>query len=213
VELEDKPKSRTKKKVSVVEFLFLVFFFFSDTLQYECLICTEEFSGKDTFALGCGHRYCLACWKSYLEVAIKEGAEGIWAKCPAPKCPAITHEEAWKKLVDKSTFKTYTKYLTRGLVTGNPLIKFCPAPGCSNAIRCERKGRREAVKCSCGYGFCFQCADYDIGDHMPATCENVRQWQERASSESENIKWLIANTKRCPTCGKPIEKVRHSGIK
>jgi ariadne-1 len=28
----------------------------------------------------------------------------------------------------------------------------------------------------------------------------------KAGDESENVKWLIANTKRCPECSKPIEK-------
>lgn len=41
---------------------------------------------------------------------------------------------------------------------------------------------------------------------MPASCEDVQNWLIRASSESENIKWMMANTKRCPNCRNPIEK-------
>lgn len=166
----------------------------------------EEYPGKDTFALGCGHRYCLGCWKSYLEVALKDGPAAINVHCPSPKCYAVVHDKAFKRLLPRSEYKTFKKFVAKSLVTDNPLIKFCPAPGCTNAIKCERKNRREAVQCGCGFSFCFQCNDYEIGDHMPATCENVRSWMERASSESENIKWLLANTKRCPQCGKPIEK-------
>lgn len=41
---------------------------------------------------------------------------------------------------------------------------------------------------------------------MPANCKQVQEWRERETSESENIKWLIANTKQCPKCRRPIEK-------
>lgn len=67
----------------------------------------------------------------------------------------------------------------------------------------------------------FKCCDYDIGDHMPAPCEQVDKWLQKASDESENVTWMIANTKkwvlhlytlvilthyRCPECRAPIEK-------
>ena len=29
---------------------------------------------------------------------------------------------------------------------------------------------------------------------------------EKCSAESENVTWIIANTKKCPKCRKPIEK-------
>lgn len=31
-------------------------------------------------------------------------------------------------------------------------------------------------------------------------------WRVKNSSESENINWILANTKTCPKCQKPIEK-------
>jgi len=34
----------------------------------------------------------------------------------------------------------------------------------------------------------------------------VYQWTKKNNSESENVKWLMANTKQCPTCRKFIEK-------
>ena len=35
-----------------------------------------------------------------------------------------------------------------------------------------------------------------------------KKWQIKNSSESENLVWIIANTKMCPNvkCGRPIEK-------
>jgi ariadne-1 len=178
----------------------------SPTKKYECPVCWEIKEGKDTFALGCGHRYCLDCWKTYLELKLQNSADAVWTKCPHPKCKDIVHDRAFKKLVSPTLYKTYKKSLLRSLVTDNPRMKWCPNPGCTNVIRCERKNRKEAVTCSCGFSFCFKCADSEIGDHMPATCENVEMWMKKATDESENVKWLIANTKKCPNCRKPIEK-------
>lgn len=52
----------------------------------------------------------------------------------------------------------------------------------------------------------FRCADYERGDHVPVTCEYLEKWEDKNASESENVQWLIANTKKCPKCRSPIEK-------
>ena len=62
------------------------------------------------------------------------------------------------------------------------------------------------VRCCCGGLFCFLCRDNDIGNHTPATCQQVQRWMEKVSSEAENVNWIIANTKKCPKCRAPIEK-------
>merc|ERR1712100_281120 len=50
------------------------------------------------------------------------------------------------------------------------------------------------------------CSDAEVGDHDPATCEQVDQRRQKATDESENVNWMMANTKRCPKCRSPIEK-------
>lgn len=85
-------------------------------------------------------------------------------------------------------------------------VKWCPRPGCDNSVKCDRRGRKQPVTCACGFSFCFQCAEADIGNHLPATCAAVKMWNDKNKDESENVKWLMANTKRCPKCQKHIEK-------
>eukprot|EP00026_Physarum_polycephalum_P005402 Phypoly_transcript_05436.p2 GENE.Phypoly_transcript_05436~~Phypoly_transcript_05436.p2 ORF type:complete len:251 (+),score=43.97 Phypoly_transcript_05436:964-1716(+) len=41
---------------------------------------------------------------------------------------------------------------------------------------------------------------------MPCPCAQVEEWMQKASDESENVTWMIANTKKCPECRAPIEK-------
>lgn len=173
---------------------------------FSCLICLEELPAANTYALSCGHRYCKDCWKGYLEVMIKEGPRAIYTKCPSPKCKCIVHEDAFKKFVNPDMFQKYTTFMLRSFVEDNLNVKWCPAPGCSNAVRCERQNRKQPVTCGCGFSFCFRCADSEIGDHRPVSCEHLEKWLVKASAESENVKWLMANAKKCPKCSSYIEK-------
>jgi hypothetical protein len=34
----------------------------------------------------------------------------------------------------------------------------------------------------------------------------VKKWITKNSAESENLNWIMANTKPCPKCYRPIEK-------
>lgn len=37
-------------------------------------------------------------------------------------------------------------------------------------------------------------------------CVTVGMWLRKNSAESENANWILANTKPCPKCKRPIEK-------
>ncbi len=37
-------------------------------------------------------------------------------------------------------------------------------------------------------------------------CETVHKWVLKNSAESENLNWILAHTKQCPKCKRPIEK-------
>jgi ariadne-1 len=161
----------------------------------------------ETFALGCGHRYCKDCYKGFLEATIKDGARSIYCHCPAPDCEVIVHEDAFRTLVSEEQFARYLLFLKRSFVDDNPTVKWCPFPGCTSAVRVERTGRQQPVACvTCGNSFCFVCCDADKGDHNPVTCESLDAWIAKGEDESENVKWMIANTKKCPKCRSPIEK-------
>jgi len=85
-------------------------------------------------------------------------------------------------------------------------LKYCPSPNCSFIILCERILKKEPVTCGCGFIFCFKCSDFDVGDHIPATCEQIETWLKKANEDEENLMWFKANAKKCPNCKKNIEK-------
>lgn len=45
-------------------------------------------------------------------------------------------------------------------------------------------------------------------NHMPATCENMKEWDSKEQADAANANWILANTKQCPNakCKKTIEK-------
>ena len=43
------------------------------------------------------------------------------------------------------------------------------------------------------------------------SCKTVLKWVTKNSAESENLNWILANTKPCPKCHRPIEKNQVGG--
>lgn len=41
---------------------------------------------------------------------------------------------------------------------------------------------------------------------LQVDCTTVKTWLVKNSAESENMNWILANTKPCPKCQRPIEK-------
>jgi ariadne-1 len=173
----------------------------------DCPICYETLTAANSYALSCQHRYCVTCWKQYLSTALQSARSAIGTRCPFPKCGALVHDEAFRLHLGKPEYERYEMFVRRAFVDTNPKAKWCPAAGCTRAVRVESVMRRSAVQCGgCGLRFCFRCCDADLGDHSPATCADVEAWMRKASSESENLTWLAANTKKCPKCASFIEK-------
>lgn len=58
----------------------------------------------------------------YLDLKITSGPESISATCPAPKCKAKVHEDAYKQLVEPSMFDKYSNFVIKSFVDDNPLV-------------------------------------------------------------------------------------------
>ncbi|XP_068330529.1 probable E3 ubiquitin-protein ligase ARI8 isoform X2 [Pyrus communis] len=68
----------------------------------------------------------------------------------------------------------------------------CPHPSCGAAV---------------GEDMIFLLADIDSDKaHSPVKCETVAKWMSKNKDESENMNWILVNTKPCPQCKRPIEK-------
>lgn len=63
-----------------------------------CDICCENTS--KSLALECGHRYCLDCWKEYLNRKIRDEGECRKIQCPG-SCSLTVDESTILKIVDQ----------------------------------------------------------------------------------------------------------------
>ena len=101
----------------------------------------------------------------------------------------------------------YDAFALRSFVEDNRAMSWCTGADCDAAVQClaERApGEALDVLCGCcGATFCFGCKEEA---HRPVACDTVRRWVTKNSAESENLNWILANTKPCPKCHRPIEK-------
>ena len=94
------------------------------------------------------------------------------------------------------------KWFCKSYTDDNKNVRWCPYSGCDNCVEYEDFGITDVV-CKCGNAFCFKCGNES---HRPCDCPTTINWKNKNSAESENITWIMANTKQCPKCRKPIEK-------
>jgi len=172
----------------------------------ECMICLTSQPFENMFNLSCNHAYCKDCWREYLETAIDGKMNCIITKCPYPKCDKVVNKSTFKSLISQEKYKIYKKHWLRFIIENNQQLKACPSPFCNNKIYCKKKTLMKPIRCTCGFAFCYKCADYDIGNHLPIACDQVDSWLKQLKKENETVTWMLKNTKKCPKCMSPIEK-------
>nr|XP_023028452.1 potential E3 ubiquitin-protein ligase ariadne-1-like [Leptinotarsa decemlineata] len=84
----------------------------------------------------------------------------------------------------------------------NRLLRWCPSPDCSNAIKVQHVEALR-VTCKCNHTFCFACGE---NWHDPVKCHLLKKWIKKCDDDSETSNWIAANTKECPRCNVTIEK-------
>lgn len=168
-----------------------------------CNICFDD--TDEVTCLSCKHYFCNNCWGDYLNVKIKEG-DIVALHCMAPNCKQVISDTLIQKLVSKENWSKYARFQAASFVDSNPNMKWCPAPGCGNAVDralAAIEGKNEVALCKCGTKFCFTCLKTA---HTPVDCETVNKWEKKCNDDSETANWLASHTKPCPRCKAPIEK-------
>ncbi|KAK9146137.1 hypothetical protein Sjap_006040 [Stephania japonica] len=171
--------------------------------ELTCGICFETCPHDRMDAAACGHPFCDACWKGYISTSINDGPGCLMLRCPDPSCGAAVGQEMINKHADSEDRQKYCRYLLRSYVEDNRKTKWCPAPGCDYAVEFDIGSGSYDVTCNCSYGLCWNCTEEA---HRPVNCTTVAKWILKNSAESENMNWILANSKPCPKCKRPIEK-------
>ena len=114
----------------------------------------------------------------------------------------------------------------KAFVDSNPNIRWCPHPGCSQAVsrlppsddhthssptHLSGEVKGQTVVCGNGHYFCWSC----LGEaHEPCSCAQWKRWLEHCNGmrsrigettaaeadEAASSKWLVDNSKPCPKC-------------
>eukprot|EP00227_Mantoniella_beaufortii_P007612 CAMPEP_0197594376 /NCGR_PEP_ID=MMETSP1326-20131121/20400_1 /TAXON_ID=1155430 /ORGANISM="Genus nov. species nov., Strain RCC2288" /LENGTH=510 /DNA_ID=CAMNT_0043160539 /DNA_START=351 /DNA_END=1879 /DNA_ORIENTATION=- len=174
--------------------------------QVTCGVCFDEFPASGINHVGCKHSFCGTCWKGYLDNALAEGPSCLNLRCPQDKCTSRVTEDMARRYLGPEGAAKLSTFQWRSWVDDNPKVKWCTGAGCENVVEIGNGTAGEGpvdVQCTCGTSFCWSCQEEA---HRPVDCETVRKWLIKNSAESENMNWILANTKPCPECKRPIEK-------
>jgi hypothetical protein len=80
---------------------------FTKTLKTErvrgftCEICYEDGPDPETYAMICGHRYCVDCYNHYLSQKVKEEGDAARIQCPRDGCHRVVDSKSLKLLVNE----------------------------------------------------------------------------------------------------------------
>ncbi|KAG6741370.1 hypothetical protein POTOM_054604 [Populus tomentosa] len=176
---------------------------FSNARELTCGICFESFPCNKIISASCGHPFCNTCWSGYISSTINDGPGCLMLRCPDPSCRAAVGQDMINLLAPDEDKEKYSRYLLRSYVEGNRKTKWCPAPGCEYAVDFAAGSGSFDVSCLCSHSFCWNCVEEA---HRPVDCGTVEKWILKNSAESENMNWILANSKPCPKCKRPIEK-------
>ncbi|KAK1426350.1 hypothetical protein QVD17_15021 [Tagetes erecta] len=171
--------------------------------ELPCGICFESYLLDKISTAACGHPFCNTCWTAYISTSINDGPGCLTLRCPIPSCGAAVGVDMVNMLTSDEDKTKYQRYLLRSYIEDNRKTKWCPAPGCDCAIEFDLGSGSYDVTCHCSYSFCWNCTEEA---HRPVDCETVSKWIMKNSAESENMNWILANSKPCPKCKRPIEK-------
>ncbi|PWZ38594.1 putative E3 ubiquitin-protein ligase ARI7 [Zea mays] len=176
-----------------------------------CGICFDAFPAGGTRSAGCAaHYYCDACWCGYVAAAVGDGARCLALRCPDPSCAAAVVRELVDEVARDDDRARYARFWLRSYVEeSGGRIRWCGGAGCTRSVEllggCDAEAVASAVDvvCGCRHAFCWRCGEEA---HRPVSCGTVRAWLAKNASDSETANWVVANTKRCPMCRRPIEK-------
>ncbi|KAF6152192.1 hypothetical protein GIB67_019414 [Kingdonia uniflora] len=176
---------------------------FPNLKEVMCGICFESYPCNKIISAACGHPFCSSCWLGYISISITDGPGCLMLRCPDPSCGVAVGQDMINVLVSEQDKEKYSRYLLRSYIENNRKTKWCPAPGCEYAVNFVMGVGSYDVACNCTYGFCWNCTEEA---HRPVECDTVQKWIQKNRAESENMNWILANSKPCPKCKRPIEK-------
>lgn len=175
--------------------------------EVECPICLDDLPRSEMAALTCGHIICKDCWGDYLRESSKSRS-CFKLKCPMDGCSVAATTTRLRQIDIPEEHITFLEerqnmFRLKNYVESCKDLQACLGP-CEyvQKIFTERANLSD-ITCKCGFVYCIRCLQ---AGHRPCPCDVAEAWVQKATSEAENMQWILAKTKKCPKCRVPIEK-------
>ncbi|KAH6816074.1 IBR domain-containing protein [Perilla frutescens var. frutescens] len=165
-------------------------------------ISFDDDSHETLRSAGCAHLFCDTCGKVHISTSINEGTGCLMLRCLDPSYDAAVGQDMIDELATNEDKEKNHSFPFISYVGDSCKIKWCLAPGCDYVVKYGFGCNNYATR-SCLHDLCGNCAQEA---HRPVDCKTVAKWLMETSEESENLKWILANSKPCPKCKIPIEK-------
>ena len=111
---------------------------------------------------------------------------GLHILCPETSCGSLIDCNTVIKLTKHNVQDAYSRIVSDNFVASNSLMKWCPAPDCSYAIKVVSAEAKPTL-CDCGHLFCFSCCE---NWHAPVNCKLLKKWKKKCQDDSETANWL-----------------------
>lgn len=169
--------------------------------EEECSICCLPIT--ENIIVPCNHMFCNDCWTQYLHDKITNGqVHGI--VCPQFACYRLVPIHIVEKLVSRDMASKYLQYDIKAFVDSNPTIRWCPHPGCGQAVQkphdeehvlspltdqrtvdeLSETTSSYMVHCGNDHYFCWNCGEFA---HAPCTCKEWSDWLKKVQFMTKKI--------------------------
>lgn len=173
----------------------------------ECVICAETIPAYDNFPKfsKCSHapEACSSCIAKHTVTKIEHFRGSGWLVCTCPQCNDPVDPTELQDILSPEKVKEIQRIIDRARSAAEQTWRWCLARGCGDGS--HYYGRHEMIQCrKCQHEMCFQ---HQVPWHTGYTCEEYELSHPQAKINKVNEEKVKQISKRCPTCGVPVEKV------
>ena len=171
----------------------------------------------------CHHKpqCCLNCLKQSCKADVTQKSTTT-VKCPVLTCRVVVPPEEVFPFLEQKDAERFNEQLMRACLHSMKEFHWCAAPGCgsgqlveggdmmsnsnSSTFTISEKANLLFLGSRCDGCHVKNCVEHHVVWHEGMSCKEYTQYLAQNGDAASNH-WLTTNTKKCPRCGRSIEKI------